>query len=95
MQGLRPRDLAASVYTISRKKNRILHKALARNTWIKDLDLLHPSFFAQLIIEFVQLWRTVQRVNLTPHIQDEICWKFNESGQFSTSSAYHAQFEGQ
>jgi len=48
----------------------------------------------QLIIEFVQLWKTVQQVNLTPHIQDEICWKFNESGQFSTSSAYHAQFQG-
>ena len=28
------------------------------------------------------------------HIQDEISWKFNESGQFSTTSAYHAQFIG-
>jgi len=47
----------------------------------------------QLIIEFVQLWKIVQQVNLTPHIQDEICWEFNESGQFSTNSAYHAQFQ--
>ena len=53
-----------------------------------------PVFSAQLLAEFVQLWKIVQHVNLRLHIQDEISWKFNESGQFSTSSAYHAQFIG-
>ena len=45
-------------------------------------------------MEFVQLWKIVQQVNLRLHTQDEIAWKFSESGQFSTSSAYLAQFLG-
>jgi hypothetical protein len=36
------------------------------------LNLLHPSFSAQLFAEFVQLWKNVQQVNLRPHVQDEI-----------------------
>ena len=86
--------MAPSVYKISKRKNRTLQEALNGNTWIKDLDLLHPSFSAQLFVEFVQLWKIVQQVNLRLHTQDEIAWKFSESGQFSTSSAYHAQFLG-
>jgi hypothetical protein len=94
IQGLRQRTWHHPSTQSQRKKNRTLQEALTGNTWIKDLDLLHPSFSARLFAEFVQLWKNVQQVNLRPHVQDEISWNFNESGQFSTSSAYHAQFIG-
>ncbi|PVH48090.1 hypothetical protein PAHAL_4G244300 [Panicum hallii] len=77
IQSLRTKDLAPSVYTISKKKNRTLQEALTSNAWIMDLNLLHPSFSARLFAEFLQLWKNVQ-----------------QSGQFSISSAYHAQFIG-
>ena len=48
IQGLRPKDLAPSVYKISKKKSRTVQEALFGNTWIKDLDILHPSFSPQL-----------------------------------------------
>ena len=42
------------------------------NTWIKDLDLLHPSFSARLLAEFVQFWKNIQQLNFRPHIKNEI-----------------------
>ena len=31
-----------------------------------------PLFLTQHFVEFVQLWMAVERVNLRPHIHDEI-----------------------
>jgi hypothetical protein len=57
-QGLRPRDFAPNVYKLSRKKNRSLKGALDNN-WIRDINLQHRGFTAQVFTEYAQLWRAV------------------------------------
>ena len=94
MQGRRPRDVAPSLFEISKRKNRTLYEALHANTWIRDIDLQHPSFAAHHFAEFVQVWKETQQIHLRSGVQYEIAWKLTESKQYSASSAYHAQFLG-
>ena len=83
MNGILPRDLAPSVYIISKKNNRMLQEPLVGNSWVKDLNLLHPSFSHSTLWNLCNFgW---------PHIHDEIHWK-HKSGQHSASPAYGAQF---
>src|SRR6185312_11745460 len=94
MQGCRPRDVAPSLFEISKRKNRTLYEALHANTWIRDIDLQHPTFSAHHFAEFVQVWKETQQIHLRSGVQYEIAWKLTESKQYSASSAYHAQFLG-
>jgi len=79
MQGRRPRDVAPSLFEISKRKNRTLHEALHANTWIRDIDLQHPSFSARHLAEFVQVWTETRQIHLRSGVQDEIAWKLTES----------------
>ena len=72
-QGLRPRDLAPSVYIISKKKNITLQEALVANTRIKDLDLLHPSFSMQLFYRIFAALESSPTGESQTHNQVEIC----------------------
>ena len=72
IQGMSPKDVAPSIYKISKRKNRSLKDALAGNARIRDLDFQSPSLSASHFIEFVQLWKAVQQVGLNPSLQDEI-----------------------
>jgi len=94
VQGRSPRDIAPSIFKISRRKDIMLDEALTNNTWISDIVLQHPSFSANHFVEFIQLWTVVQQVQLRQDVHDEITWKFTESKQYSASSTYHAQFLG-
>jgi len=89
-----PKDVALSIYKISKRKNRSLKDALAGNAWIRDLDFQSPSLSASHFIEFVQLWKAVQQVSLNPLLQDEINWKFTTSKEYTARAAYQAQFIG-
>ncbi|KAG2567653.1 hypothetical protein PVAP13_7NG341424 [Panicum virgatum] len=80
VQGRSPRDIAPSIFKISRRKDIMLDEAPTNNTWISDIVLQHPSFSANHFVEFIQLWTVVQQ--------------FTESKQYSASSTYHAQFLG-
>jgi hypothetical protein len=92
-QGFRPCYFAPNVYKLSRKKNRSLKGALDNN-WIRDIDLQHPGFTAQVFTKYTQLWRAVAQLQLQPNSRDEITWKLTKDGKYSTSSAYRAQFLG-
>lgn len=74
--------------------NRSLRSTLSTNNWIKDLDLRHTAFSVQTFIEYVNLWTATQQITLRQEQDDEITWKLSNTGQYSASSAYHAQFYG-
>ncbi|PUZ58470.1 hypothetical protein GQ55_5G511600 [Panicum hallii var. hallii] len=93
-RGQRPIDFAPNLFSISRKKNRMLGDALRNNNWTKDLNFHYPSFSLQHLQEFVNLWKATQTISLNAESQDEITWKFTANGNYSARSAYNAQFIG-
>ena len=67
--------------------------ALHRNNWIREFRNTHAITTAHLL-EFAHLWgllRNVVRHNDQP---DNIKWKLSSSGEYSSKSAYEAQFLG-
>ena len=54
LQGRKPRDMAPTVYNISRRKKRSLREALENNNWVCDFDLhnahLSPTHFREYCI---------------------------------------------
>jgi hypothetical protein len=47
--------------------------------------LVHPTH---------RLWTLLKNVHLDEEIEDTIVWNLTESGEYSVTSAYHAQFFG-
>jgi len=82
------------LYSIFKRKNRTLHQALLDNNWIRDISLQHPSFSAQHFVEYMHLWQEARRITLRIGTLDTLTWKFQKNGDYSASSAYHAQFIG-
>jgi hypothetical protein len=94
LNGQRPCDVAPHLFSNSKRKNRTLHQALLANNWIHDINLRHPSFSGQHFIEYICLWRETRRILLRTGTLDALIWKFEENGEYSAASAYHAQFIG-
>jgi hypothetical protein len=94
LRGMTPRDTFPLTYSISNGKNRSIHEALSNNRWIQDLHFNHNDFSAAHIHEYCQLWCEVNQLRLMHNTPDLIKWKFTMSGQYTTQSAYQAQFYG-
>ena len=92
LDGQRPCDVAPHLFAISRRKNRTLQQALLDNNWIRDINLQHHNFSAQHLAEYTHLWQATRRIILRTGTPDNLSWKFEENGEYTTSSAYHAQF---
>jgi len=91
LEGIRPKDHAPLIYQISKKKNWSVKKALLNNQWANHINI-HQGITVEHIQEFVFLWEKLSHVQLTFGTQDSIIWKFTANGQYSSSSAYKAQF---
>ncbi|WVZ94291.1 LOW QUALITY PROTEIN: hypothetical protein U9M48_040197, partial [Paspalum notatum var. saurae] len=72
LQGQRPCDFAPRLYAISKNKKRSLEGAVQNKNWIKDIDFRHRNFSAGHFLEYVQLWRAVQNLELQPNNEDAI-----------------------
>ena len=81
------------IFQISNRKNRTVQQALNENNWVRDINLLWLDT-VQHFIQFTRLWQGLQEVELNPEIQDQITWKLTASGDYTTRSAYLAQFIG-
>ena len=94
LQGQRPQDIAPNIFQISKNKNKSIYEGMQNKAWIRDIDMRHTSFSPQHFMENVQLWNALSHIELHPDREDNIVWKFNLNGKFTTGSAYHAQFIG-
>lgn len=67
--------------------------ALQNEAWIDHirLPLLTSVWHLE---EFTSLWAQVQQLQIRPEVPGQIVWNLNESGKYSTKSAYAAQFIG-
>jgi hypothetical protein len=75
------------------KKNITLREGLHHDFWIRKLATSEISTTNHLV-EFVDLWYLINEMHLVEGTKDDITWKFTNSGEYSASSAYKAQFKG-
>ena len=93
LNGFRPKDIAPKIFEISKRKNYVVSKALDNNFWIHQINTAQGLTLTHLQ-EFANLWEMVAGVTLSQDRQDTISWKFTTSREYTTSSAYLAQFVG-
>jgi hypothetical protein len=91
INGAKPKDIAPSIFNISKKKNFVVSKGLEHDFWISNLAFDSGITVAH-IIEFSTLWNLIQDVHLNED-PDTITWKLTNNASYSTSSAYVAQFD--
>jgi hypothetical protein len=84
----------AARYSTKYFSNLKKQKQVNLRAWIRDIDLRHTSFSPQHFMEYIQLWNALSHIELHTDREDNIVWKFNPNGKFTTGSAYHAQFIG-
>ncbi|CAO2150746.1 unnamed protein product [Urochloa humidicola] len=93
IQGRRPKDIAPNLFNICRPKNMTVASALHHNNWIRDIRRA-SGFTPTHLAEFFTLWDLIHHVTLNEQQEDQIRWKLTSTGQYSTASAYKAQFLG-
>jgi hypothetical protein len=93
LNGQRPKDISSLLYNKTRHKKQSVADALRDNKWIIDLN--HRSGFTTAhLLQFSVLWNLVTPTELSPQREDTISWNLTRDGNYSTTSAYKAQFVG-
>jgi hypothetical protein len=73
-------------------------KIYSRKNWHNDAWISKINMDAEItfddILQFMELWIQLQEINLQDDMIDDIKWNLIESGQYTTKSAYKAQFFG-
>jgi hypothetical protein len=92
LQGKRPRDIAPLLFAKTMRKKRSVSSAMEDNNWVRDLNLRN-GLTTELLTEFVTLWNLVATTVLHQDQEDTIRWTQTPHGQYTTSSAYKAQFQ--
>lgn len=70
-----------------------LWPGLIEGAWINKIKMT-ANFSMTHICQFVELWLLISEFSLEEHAEDEITWKHANDGQYSTVTAYSAQFLG-
>ncbi|WVZ91118.1 hypothetical protein U9M48_037331 [Paspalum notatum var. saurae] len=87
LQGQMPKQIALLCFKLVWRKNL---KALQGNSWMRGLRRMSTD---QELRQFVQLWRDIQNLQLSPQ-PDSITWRLSSSGEYTVKLAYDAQFIG-
>ena len=94
LHGLKPKDIAPGIFSLSKCKKINIQKALNNKLWVSKINA-SQGFTVQLIQQFYDLWTELYHAppleNNTP---DLIVWNHTTSFEYSSSSAYKLQFEG-
>ena len=62
-----------------------------QDNWLHDLQRQWQDDMTQ---ELIQLSVLLEQIVLNPSVSDSITWKLTNDGLYTSSSAYHFQFEG-
>lgn len=90
LNGTSPKQLAPNLFQLVRFKTRSVAKELSNLNWIRNCKGIDSP---QLIEEFVLLFMALSDVVLTQQ-DDEIIWRWTDSGKYTMASAYNCQFLG-
>jgi hypothetical protein len=82
----KPKDIAPSIFAISRQKKSRCGRACIMIFWIRKLATSEISTTNHLV-EFVDLWYLINEMHLVEGTKDDITWKFTNSEEYSTASA--------
>lgn len=88
--GLAVPDLVPALASFVRKSITV-EQALVNNRWVRDIS---GGLSAAALAQYFKLWDAVTATSLTAGQRDEVVWRFETSGEFSTSSAYSLFFAG-
>lgn len=69
----------------SRRCNRTVREALLNRQWARDINAA-PT--AQVLCEYVHLWKKLETVHLSPLESDRFVWKWTKNGDYTASSTY-------
>lgn len=92
LEGCTVKELAPLIFRLAKRRTKCVSLELQNNHWMSGL---HTITTIKEIDELVQLGGKLQNVALLHDIPDDITWKWNENGQYSTKSAYLTQFKGE
>jgi hypothetical protein len=73
----------------STRKNWTVFNSLHMDAWVGRVNLQAP-FSIENRTQFVDLWTCISHVHLHIDVEDDIVWKFTESGQYSTAGIQNA-----
>jgi hypothetical protein len=93
IQRRRSRDIAPLLYAKMKKKKQTVAKALQNYKWIRDVDYW-TGFTMMHLSQFITQWQLVIVVELQHEQEDQITWTQIAHGEYTTASAYKAQFNG-
>jgi hypothetical protein len=94
LQGKNIHDLASALRAAvpnSIAKKRTVQEALEGLKWVDDI---RGSLQAEVLLEFLLVWDTLQEVQLNLGVPDHHCWTLSTSGIYSSKSAYDRFFAG-
>jgi hypothetical protein len=77
-----PKDIAPSIFNISKKKKFPVSKGLEHDFWISYLSF-EGGISVTHINEFFNLWAKIQGIQLTEEL-DTITWKLTNSTAYSS-----------
>jgi hypothetical protein len=71
------------------KKNFTVQRALQNNFWIAQVC---PLTTEKEIKEYADLWEEIQLTHRDTESDDQITWRWTQTGEYTTKSAYQIQF---
>lgn len=66
-------------------------QALQKRKWVEDVK---GALTVPVLLEYLQLWGSMDDVLLQQNVPDQFVWKLNQSGIYTTKSVYGAFFLG-
>ncbi|WVZ94059.1 hypothetical protein U9M48_040001, partial [Paspalum notatum var. saurae] len=91
VQGKTIAEIAPNLLVIPPRvvKKRTVSQALNNRSWVFDI---RGALTVQVLSEYLLIWDLVDNVVLQPDAPDQLHWKFDSSGTYSSSSAYLTMF---
>jgi hypothetical protein len=93
LEGEKPKDIAPLIYKASNKKRCTVAQALHDRGWVSNIRM-DANLTVHHIHEYLRLWHRLEGVLLHEGILDAISWNLTSNGEYSSASAYEAQFYG-
>jgi hypothetical protein len=88
----KPKDIALLFMRLpKRKRDAPWHKPFITKGWVTNIKM-DASLTIPHILEYIRIWNRLEGVHTHDDIVDFIVWNLTSNGEYSSTSAYDAQF---